>query len=167
MAISTGRIFPTQTIEVDAGVTSMNIATLRYPGQLGQFLEKDGKLYQVVLVKSTSANLANGTVVMWSDYDDMTVSSVVADAKRNHVAGVGLGTVTAGNYGFIQVAGPHSAVVSTGTFANGDAVIMSATDGTCGVVAAGTAPTYALLGFATAADSANKVATQIRVALNC
>lgn len=160
----------TQGLWLGAGVTSLNDSTLFLGGQLGMFYEKDDKKYQLVKFKSTSGTIAAGTPVMWQDRANFVVSSTVSDSKRNEIAGVALGTVTAGNFGFIQVRGNHTAVLTNGDddIAQGDAVIMSSSDGVVDSTAAGTAPTYNVLGWASAADvdASNTVAVNLTVALN-
>lgn len=160
----------TQALYIEAGLTSMNLATLPYPGQLGQFMEKDGAKYQLVQFKSTTTTIAAGTPVMWTDRANFVVSAKVADTKRNEVAGVALGTVTAGSYGFIQVRGNHATVLANGDddIAQGDVIIFGATDGVVDSTAAGTAPLYVPLGVASAADvdANNTVAVDLTVPLN-
>lgn len=159
-----------QGIWIGAGVTSMNDSALFLPGQLGMFFEKAGQKYQLVKFASTTGTIAAGTPVLWSDRDDFVVSSTVADSKRNEPAGIALGTVTAGNYGFIQVRGNHATVLTNGDddIAQGDAVIMSSSDGVVDSTAAGTAATYNVFGYASAADvdANNTVAVNLTVALN-
>lgn len=162
---------PNQALWLDAAITSMNVTALAYEGQLGAILEKDGCVYQVVKVKSTSSAITAGIPVCWSDFDDFTVSAEIDDIKRNYAAGLAVGTITAGSYGFIQVAGPYSAAISDGLVAAaGDALFMSATDGQLTKLAAGTAPTYITFGVATA-TSGGAVATlasgTVAMYLNC
>lgn len=145
-----------QGVWIDAGFTSMNVSTLFLPGQLGMVITKDGISYQCVQFKSTTSAVVAGTAVMWSDMDDFVVSALVSDAKRNYIAGVALGTMTAAYYGWIQVAGPGTVLFAQGSArggtdtAAGEVAIMSATDGQVDRVAAGTAPTYFPLGVFTA-----------------
>lgn len=172
MAASVNRIL-TQTPYTDATTfagTNSTAAALAYSGQLGQIYCKNDCAFQLVLFHTGTTTIAAGAPVMWQDYDDFVVTAKVSDSKRNFIAGVALGTVTAGNYGFIQVAGPNAAVLDNGDddIASGDVVIMASTDGVVDSVAAGTAPTYIPLGVATAADidTSNTVAVQITVPLN-
>jgi hypothetical protein len=145
----------------------MNIGTLFVPGQLGQMYEKNGKKYQLVQFKSSSSTIANGCPVMWTDRANFVVSAKVSDSKRNEVAGVALGAITAGNYDFIQVRGNHSAVITGGGGGSaGDVYVMNSSDGTSVAVTAGTAPTYIPLGVAAAAESASAVSLDLCPPLN-
>lgn len=155
-----------QGLWLDAAVTSMDVTTLFLPGQLGQIYEKNGKAYQIVQFKSTTATIAAGTVVMWVDHANFIVSAKVSDIWRNAVAGVALLANTAGNYGFIQVRGSNLTVVSTGSITAGDLVVMSATDGTAAGVAAGTASTYIPLGICSVTAASNVVGVDLTVPLN-
>ena len=174
MANTNGRLFNVGTW-IESDVTTYNVATLFEGGQLGQIWERNGITYQIALLKSTSSAVVAGTPVMWSDFSNFVVSAKVSDAKRNFIAGIGLGTVTAGNYIVIQVAGPYALAVQDGlTTAAGDVLVMSATDGQLTVVTAGTAPTYIEVGVATGVNvlvaagtlASSTVPLQIRVPLN-
>src|SRR5262249_28891682 len=107
---------------------------------------------------------------MWTDRANFVVSAKVADSKRNEIAGVALGTVTAGNYDFIQVRGNHATVLDNGDddISNGDTIIMGSGDGVVDSTAAGTATTFVRLGVAAADDSDanNTVSVDIDVPLN-
>jgi len=147
-----------QTVYIDASsIASVNDATLPYAGQLGLTYSSNGKTYQLVQFKSTTTTIAAGTAVMWTDPANFVVSAKVADSVRNMPAGMALGTVTAGNYGWIQVGGPVTTLISTGSITAGDVVIMSSTDGTVAGIAAGTAPTYLPLGPCTVTAASNVV----------
>lgn len=149
--LNTGALF------INEGVATFNVATLSLPGQLGMFYEKDGKKYQLVLLTAGAVAGAAGQAVWWHDFDDFVVNNDISDltTARNQPAGVVLGTVTAGNYCFIQVRGPYATVKTNADddIAAGDTLIIAATtDGTVDSVAAGTASTYVPFGIATAAD---------------
>lgn len=166
MATPNNRVFNTQTLYINAlTLATVNDTTPTYPGQVGQVVSRNGCDYQYVQFKSTTSTIAAGTAVMWSDFDDYVVSGLVADAKRNYCAGVALGTVTAGNYGFIQISGPASVLFLQGSSrggtdaAAGETAIFSATDGGVDRVAAGTAPTYLPVGVFTAASTGAAVAS--------
>lgn len=114
-----------------------------------------------------ATTVANGTALMFSDLYRKTVTKVVASASRNQPAGVGIGAITAGNRGWIQIAGYHSAVITNADddITDGDSIIMSATDGKVDSTAAGTAPTHKTLGIAVADD--DNAADTVAVQLNC
>jgi len=149
----------TNSLDISEDIATFNLATLPSPGMLGQVLVKNGKVYQCVLLKSTSITAAAGQPVCWSDFDDFTVSAEIDDVKRNFPAGLLLMAATAGRYCFIQVAGPYSTALFDGlTFSSGDVPIMSSTDGRLTRVAAGTAPTYIPFGAITSSNG-NAVGT--------
>lgn len=165
-----------QSMYIGEGLTSYNVATLDHPGQLGGFLEKDGKKYQLVKVDSSSNALAANDVVVWIDFDDFVVTNDVSDISgteanaQNVPAGVAIGTGTIGYYCFIQVRGP--ATIRTNQdddIAAGDVLFADGNeDGQCNSTAAGTAPIAIPLAVATAADddSADTVAAVLIPPLN-
>lgn len=129
------------------------------------------KKYKYVQNHASSAALANGTPAMYvldaTDTNLNVVTTVVATGGRNLVAGVAVGAIAAGSYGWLQIYGRHSAVLTNGDddIAALDAVIQSSTAAVVDSVAAGTAPTHAVLGWALAADvdGSNTVSTFITI----
>ena len=155
-----------QGVWIGAGFGTEDVATPFLTGQVGMVVIKGEKAYQLVQFKASSTAIAVGNAVMWTDYANFVVSAKVADATRNAIAGVALGTQTVGNYGWIQVDGPNLVTVSTGAITAGDTVIMSATDGTVAGVAAGTASTYIPLGNCTVTAAGNVVGLKLTVPRN-
>lgn len=98
--------------------------------------------FKLVRVDASSGAVTAGTVVLWGGVDpapysaaegklNSTVTSDYSDVVDDYeFAGVAIGTITAGNYGWIQVAGiAYATKVETGTLA-GEAVAASEdTDG--------------------------------------
>jgi hypothetical protein len=116
------------------------------------------KVYKYV--KSFDSAVANGTPLgMVNAAADATgvygwlVTSDISDSHQNTPAGVGVGTITSGNYGWIQVGGYHGAVIMNNDDdgAVGMTVILSSADGVADTVAAGTASTHKPLGIAVGA----------------
>lgn len=134
---------------------------------LGTVRSVGGKSYVYVqLSASATGAAANGTVVFSTLSDVNVVTDDISTTAQNMARGVAIGAIAAGSYGWIQSWGSHSAVKTDGgdDIATGDAVIGDASvDGVCDSVAAGTAPTNRVLGWATAADSdtANTVAVYL------
>ena len=122
------------------------------------------KEYKYVEV-AADTTVANGTALLYvlADTARLSVTSDLTDANTNDPAGVGIGAITAEQYGWIQTKGYHAAVATNGDddIAANDAIIMGAADGVVDSVAAGTAPTNKVFGFAQAADvdAADTVAT--------
>jgi hypothetical protein len=111
------------------------------------------KVYVYVKNAEESAALAAGQVVKWDDVSSGTVK--IASAASNLLAGVAIGAITAGNYGWVQVFGLATVKTAASTAA-GDAVIASSTGGTGGRVAKGTdAPANQVLGWATDSRDGN------------
>lgn len=145
---------------IEEGLTDFNSSTLYQTGALGQFLEKNGKKYQLVKIDSSSNALAANDVVSWIDYDDFVVTNDVSDISgteanaQNFPAGVAIGTGTIGNYVFIQVRGV--ATIRTNQdddIAAGDVLFVDGNeDGQCNSTAAGTAPVAIPLAVALAVD---------------
>jgi hypothetical protein len=153
-------------------LATTNLASLRAPGQLGQFFNKDGKKYQLVRLDTSAVTAVAGQAVVWIDFDDFVVTNDISDAIGINVpAGVLLGVVTAGNYGYIQVRGVHPAVLTDGgddIAANDTVIVDPSVDGVVDSVAAATASTHVPLGIATAADvdADNTVAVFLTCPLN-
>lgn len=153
---------PSSPLTVDSSEQKEKLGTLRvvFDPDYGLLV------YKYVKISSGSAAVANGTLVFQDDLYGRTGDTRVASAKsRNHVLGIGIGTITAGQYGYLQVAGYHSAVKTNGDddIAAGDTLIAAIADGVVDSVAAGTAPTYKPVGIAVAADvdAANTVAANL------
>lgn len=148
-----------QGVWIGAGPGTEDETSLFMPGQLGSVYVSAGKVYQKVQFKSTTSAIAAGTALGWTDPDDFVVSAEADDWNKNLPAGVALGTQTASKYGWIQVAGPHSAILQANatTTVAGDSLVLG-TDGGTTRVAAGTASTYAPLAIATATGGATSVA---------
>lgn len=109
------------------------------------------KVYVYVKNAEASAALSAGEVVKWDDVSSGAVKK--ASAAGDLLAGVAIGDITAGNYGWVQVFGLATVLTAASTAA-GDAVIASSTAGVGGRVAKGTdAPANQVLGWAT--DSRN------------
>lgn len=110
----------------------------------------------VQLYASATAAAADGTVLYATLDDSNVVTDDISATHQNMVRGVAIGAIALGSYGWIQTWGDHTAVNTDGgdDIATGDAIIGDATvDGVCDSVAAGTAPTHKVIGFATSADS--------------
>ena len=103
------------------------------------------KVYVYVKNAEESAALSAGQVVKWDDVSAGEVKK--ASAAGDLLAGVAIGAITAGNYGWVQVFGLATVLTASGTAA-GDAVIASS-GGVGGRVEKGTAPTNQVLGWAT------------------
>lgn len=109
------------------------------------------KVYVYVKNAEASAALSAGEVVKWDNVSSGAVKK--ASAAGDLLAGVAIGDITAGNYGWVQVFGLATVLTAASTAA-GDAVIASSTAGVGGRVAKGTdAPANQVLGWAT--DSRN------------
>ena len=111
------------------------------------------------------ANMVVGQKV--SDLTGNTVTNDESDSDLNLVAGVMPVAMTDLYYGWMQIGGYNSAVITNGDddIAQNDAIIGSTTDGVCNSVAANTAPTNKVLGWAVADDvnANNTVAVMITV----
>ena len=113
------------------------------------------KTYKYV-VAASDTTVANGTALGYSDVLGHVVSSdsSVPDAPLDCVAGVGIGTITASYYGWIQTRGYHSAVKTNGDddIVAGVKLILCSSDGTVNSMAANTAATNTVVGVSVAAD---------------
>lgn len=129
---------------------------------LGTYREESGKGYRFVKYDNGTGNLtlAENDVLYYVNSSDHTVTKDVTDTDINHVAGVAVGAISDGEYGWMQTYGHDTVATDDGDdITDGDAIIGSG-DGTCNSVAQDNAPTNKVLGWATAADddSADTVA---------
>lgn len=122
------------------------------------------KNYQYVQFDNGAGNVASaasalaywktiGTFIVTSDLTDAPSATGANDA--NYVAGVFTGVVTDQYYTFIQTGGRVTALKTDAgdDIVEGDILIADpTTDGTVDSVAAGTAPTHRVVGFAYTAD---------------
>ena len=103
------------------------------------------KVYVYVKNAEASEALSAGQIVKWDNVASGAVKK--ASAAGDLLAGVAIGDIDAGNYGWVQVFGLATVLTAASTAA-GDAVIASSTAGVGGRVAKGTAPTHQVLGWA-------------------
>lgn len=154
-----------------------DVPTLYAPGNLGQryittvpLRSTQGtpigptgasRSFQIVRVDSSlTASLTRGDATMWKDKAKYIVTTKVVNAlNRNEVSGVMPGGATPGNYTSVQYRGPQYVKVTAADQAatvSGDSLIVSAADdGKATRIAAGTAPTYRIIGIACAPTEAN------------
>ena len=91
--------------------------------------DRGRKVYVYVKNAEESAALSAGHVVKWDDASSGAVKK--ASAAGDLLAGVAIGDITAGNYGWVQVFGLATVKTAASTAA-GDAVIASSTGGVGG-----------------------------------
>jgi hypothetical protein len=178
--ITVSAITSSAAIAADGTDLTINSATVPTYAKLGQTKEgvTAGDIYR--LVKVVDANLAAGDVVTWASLTNKTVTKdrVGGSAASPLLyAGVALATVTANNYGYIQVLGEvPSIAVPTGTAAGVTMALDPTTDGQ--TIQSYTAETYTLTftatggtftlsygGNATTAIAYNATASTIQTAL--
>lgn len=152
--------------------TTTHTAARHTKGEVVEIVNATGlKKYMYVKYDNGTINtaLANGNLVYYldgTDFDGYTVTIDESDTHATLVAGVAIGVIADASYGWVQVRGYHTAVVTNGDddIAAGDAIVPSAAgDGTADSTAEGTAPLRTTIGWATAADvdGSNTVATYI------
>ncbi len=119
---------------------------------------------------AADTTVANGTALGFSDILRQVASLDVSngDIEENMPAGVGIGTITAEYYGWIQTGGYHSVVKTDGgnDFVFGCGVLLHAsTDGVAEYEAVGASAVSVPLGIAVAddIDANNTVATWLTV----
>lgn len=156
------------------GLTEQSATALEELGVKRSDVDSDGyKEYKYVQFNNGSGNVASATnMVVYElisgDTGGTVVTNDVSDSAINYIAGVMPLAMTDLYYGWMQVRGYNSAIRTNGDddIAAGDALIgVAAADGVCNSVAANTAPTNKVLGFAVAADvdADNTVAGKITV----
>lgn len=128
--------------------------------ELGLTLEvlDDGVAKKYKYVQFAAATL-KGVAQMVVPGTTTRVTQTVANSSRNLPAGVAVADQAANAYGWIQIEGPVTGVVTAdaGNIALGDAVIYHTANGQVSRVAAGTAPTHKPLGFCHVAEAAGVV----------
>lgn len=117
-------------------------------------------IYQYVQFKTGVTAPAIGALAYWDDYENYIVTSVPGTSRSPGIptsdntglfAGVYLNTATAGNYGFIQIAGKCTMKMKAtmskvvGTISAGDLVLEDATPGATGDVINNASPITAAL----------------------
>lgn len=155
MATTNNRIGNSPIYFESATFDAFNSSTLPPGTKVGQTFQKNGNVYQVVKMDSSAVTCAAGHAVAWIDWDDFVVTNDISDTIVNAPAGVALTAVTAGNYCVILVNGTYASVKTDAgddISANDTLIMDPTTDGSVDSVAAGTAPTHIILGYATAAD---------------
>ena len=121
--------------------------------------DENGNAYRYVRV--VDLDVADGDVVEMASTSqfDVTKDRAGGSSVGRVVAGVAIGTITAGNYGWIMVSGIHDAVKTDGGVVKGEALVPHATsDGVADSVdaASGTADTeHQTFGYALADDTAS------------
>jgi hypothetical protein len=115
------------------------------------------RAYRLAQIQSGSAAVAVGSMVQMVDACGTVGDTRQSQSSRNSVLGFGIGVITPGNVGWVQVYGAHAALITASTSAIGDFLIPSGTDQTVATVAQGTAPTYRVLAISTAVVSSGTV----------
>jgi hypothetical protein len=129
------------------------------------------KRYQLVKTAS-DASVAPyaGATAWWTDRANYVVTTSASASSRNDVAGIFLRAWEhAGDYMCVQIGGPRVVKfvdASMAALAAGDGVIPSATDSKAQREAAGTAPTYTLMGRVAAPLTADPAAATALVDLD-
>lgn len=115
------------------------------------------KVYKYILVED--ANLAVGDVVEYSDTSgyEVTKDRAGGSSLGRIAAGVALGTITDGKYGWIQVAGLNTYTKTDGSVAVGEGIVPHASaDGQADSVASGSTVVNTeaqVFGYALVADT--------------
>lgn len=118
--------------------------------------------FKFVSVKATSAALAVGDVVVWTNNYANVVSTAQADSSRNCLAGVAQAVISISKYGWIQTDGYIAGVkCDASVFALGKQVIISSSDKTATIENDGTAPTYPKIGTALTVSAGGLVPTHL------
>lgn len=131
----------------------------------------NGKVYRYVLIEDMA--VANGDVVEFSDTTGYEVSKDRAGGSSlgRFVAGVAVGTISDGYYGWIQTSGVHTAVATDGAVVLGDRLVPHATaDGQADTEANGSTVAVTsgqVFGFALATDSGTTSAGTVAAMIRC
>lgn len=98
--------------KVNTSFSASNSSTAEH--SLGEVMWQFGKAYRYVLAED--ANIANGDVLEYSDTSGYEVTNDRSGGSSvgRVVAGVAVGTITDGQYGWIQVSGRHASIKTDG-----------------------------------------------------
>jgi hypothetical protein len=137
-----------------------------YPGQIGKTIQRGDRTYQYVKFSASGTAYAANQVLGWKDRSAFEVSNKInTDSKINQVCGIARTVVGQGNYGWMLIKGPAISVKFGGgvAAAAGDTLFAKAASdaGDADRIAAGTAPTYKVLGIATAASGGGNVTADV------
>lgn len=125
------------------------------------------RTFKYLHLASDSDTPVVGSVLVFKDLiGNVVTTKIAAGSPRNYVACVTQDSVDPGHNFWGQTEGYHPGVLADGsTFAAGDQAVLSATDATATVTAAGTAPPYVHVGVVLAAKTGTPAtaAMQLRI----
>lgn len=170
-----------QTVYVQTGnPDTVNETTPYFAGQIGQSYDLNDRAYQYVQVDSgATSSLSAGApaatkLAYWKDRSQYLVTTDsrfgllggAANSFRNNVAGVFMGSITPGNYGFILQRGRAISVKEAGSATGGMVLISDTSTTACqGLgVAINTAPNCVQLGVVRTATSGSTCTADIDIA---
>ena len=147
-------IFPVGDLTANSSTQDDELGVVRftYSTTLGL------RMWKYVQFNNGAGNVASATNMVVgqkiTDLTGFTVTNDESDSDLNLIAGVMPIAMTDLYYGWMQVGGYNATIRTNGDddIAQNDALIGSTTDGVCNSVAANTAPTNKVLGWAVAAD---------------
>jgi len=159
-------------LDHNSNVTSPNLP-FDQPGTPQETIDDTVGVRKFVFVKNVgAAAIADGDCLVFLNnsstqvgaYSDAIAAGFTIGASLNRAAGVGIGPISAGNYGWIQVSGYHPAVKTNGACANGQMLTLDNTSSTkVAAVALGTAASYTVVGIAVGAAASG--VTPVNLAL--
>lgn len=159
----TNLIRPTAFIQA-ANPASVNVTTANdyAPGEIGQvYKDATGRWQKVILDSGATPTPAASLLVFWKARNTYTVTTKLADSTRNNVAGVLMGAPTAGNVFWMLIGGDNITVTSAAGAA-GDLIIANSGANADAInIAAGTAPTYTVIGPVKTAVSGGVVGVDV------
>lgn len=151
-------------------VTSNSTTALE---QVGGLFEDGatGNIYRYVQIEDM--DVADGDIVEYSDTSggEVTKDRAGGASVGRIPAGVAVGTITDGNYGYVLVRGRHTAVKTDGGVAAGDVLVPHATyDGKADTATSASTVVITAgqrLGFALAVDSSSASTATVVAMINC
>lgn len=121
-----------------------------------------GNVYRYVLINAADAiDCADGQVVYMQSTSTYDVSADQSAALGARPIGVGIGEITAGQYGWVMVAGIHDAILTDGGVAVGEFLIGHTVDGEVDTMAAG--EEHLVIGQALSTDSGSPESTPAKI----
>lgn len=149
-----------------ANPASVNVTTANdyAPGEIGQtYKDATGQWQKVIMDSGATPAPVVTLLCFWKNRATYTVTTKLADSVRNEVAGVVMGTVTAGNVFWMLIGGDNVTVLSAAGAAGDVAIANSGANADAVNIAAGTAPTYLPIGPIKTAVAAGVIGVDVRL----
>jgi len=158
--------FSSMPIISPGGLTASSTAAKNKLGTVAE--DVNGYKYRYVQnISADSIAIANGTCVYLASVSAWVVSPdyTGGSSTSTRVAGVGIGAIAAGSYGWIQITGIHTAVKTDAGVAAADYLVGHSVDGECDTM--GDGEEEQVFGAALEADTATEPHSAACILFGC